>query len=141
MSDLAEQRMKVIRANYAAYNNGDIDGVLQNLHSEVELVGANEDGNVRESEIWRGHEEARRFYEGVRNEMGLQWIEIAKLETDGEAIVATVWLHGTNDNSNTEGAIPAIRRHTFEGLLIKRVETFRQGWELPHFDTTEAERP
>lgn len=134
MGDLAERRMKVIRASYAAYNNGDVDGILQNLHPDIELIGANEDGNARESEVWRGHAAARRFYEGVRGEMGLQWVEIVKLEEDGEAIVATVWLHGSNENANMEGAIPAVRRHTFEGFLIRCVETYRQGWELPRFD-------
>ncbi|HYH60678.1 MAG TPA: nuclear transport factor 2 family protein [Solirubrobacterales bacterium] len=139
MIDLAEQRKKVIRSNYAAFNNGDIDGVLENLHPEIELVGADEDGRLNESELWQGHEEARRFYDGLRNEIGLQWIEIVSLETEGEGdtIVATVWLHGSSDDQNLEGAVPAVRRHIFDGTLIRRVETYRQGWELPSFDETD----
>jgi len=134
MTALSDRRKKVVRSNYAAFNNGDIDGVLENLHPEIELVGADEDGHVNEREVWRGHEEARRFYEGVRNEVGLRWIEIVKLELEGEAIVATVWLHGANDDANVEGAVPAVRHHTFDGLLIRRVVTYRQGWHLPRFE-------
>lgn len=134
MTELSEMRKKVVRTNYAAFNNGDIDGVLENLHPDIELVGASEDGVPNKNESWRGHAEARRFYEGLRNEIGLKWIEIVSLETDGEAIVATVWLHGTNEAANMEGAVPAVRHTTFDGLLIKRVETYRQGWELPDFD-------
>jgi len=141
MTELLENRKKVIRANYAAFNNGDIDGVLENLHPEIELVGADEEGRLNESEIWRGHEEARRFYTGLRNEIGLRWVEIVTLESEGEAIVATVWLHGSNDEANMEGAVPAVRRHIFEGLLISRVETYRQGWELPGFDEDEDATP
>ena len=50
----AEKRKKVIRANYAAFNNGDIDGVLENLHPEIELLGADEDGQLnRERDLAR----------------------------------------------------------------------------------------
>ena len=87
-----------------------------------------------------GQDEARRFYEGVRGVMGVQWIEIVELEFDGDAIVAKVFLHGSNEASRAEGAVPAVRRHVFDGLLIKRVETYRQGWSLPRFEgeTTDA---
>jgi len=131
---LNDEREKVLRANYTAFNNGDIDGVLENLHHDVELIGADEQGQLNEDEAWRGREEARRFYEGVRSEMGLQWIEIVELEFDGDAIVAKVFLHGSNEKSRMEGAVPAVRRHVFEDLVIKRVETYREGWALPRFD-------
>jgi hypothetical protein len=131
---LDEERKKVIRANYAAFNNGDVEGILKNLHPDIELIGADEEGNFNEGEAWRGHDEARRFYQGIRREMGMHWIEIEKLETDGGAIVATVWLHGENEAHKVEGAVPAVRRHVFDGLLIKRVETYRHGWHLPFFD-------
>jgi hypothetical protein len=131
---MKDERKKVIRANYAAFNNGDIDGALRNLHPEIELIGADEVGDFNEGEAWRGHDEARRFYEGIRRHMGMQWIEIEKLESQGEAIVATVWLHGSNEAERIEGAVPAVRRHIFDGLLIRRVETYRQGWRLPDFE-------
>jgi len=136
----AEEREKVLRANYTAFNNGDIEGLLEHVHPDVELVGADEQGKLNPDEAWRGKDEARRFYEGVRGVMGVQWIEIVELEFDGDAIVAKVFLHGSNEASRTEGAVPAVRRHVFDGLLIKRVETYRQGWSLPRFEgeTTDA---
>ena len=131
---LDDEREKVLRASYAAFNNGDIDGVLENLHPDVELCGADEQGRINPDEVWRGKEEARRFYEGIRAELGMQWIEIVDLVTDGDSIVAKVFLHGANEEMGMEGAVPAVRRHLFEDLLIKRVETYRQGWALPRFD-------
>lgn len=139
---LDDEREKVLRANYAAFNNGDIDGLIQNLHPEIELLGADEQGRLNPDEAWRGKEEARRFYEGIRNEVGVRWIEIVELVIEGDAIVAKVFLHGENEAMGMEGAVPAVRRHVFEGLLIKRVETYRQGWALPRFEERRAdERP
>lgn len=127
-------RKKLVRTAYAAFNNGDFDRVLSGLHPEVEIFGADEVGRLNENEVWRGREEARRFYEGLRHEIGLRWIEIVKLEVDGDVVVATVLLHGEHKASGWSGAVPAVRRHTFEGDLIKRVETYRKGWDLPSFE-------
>ena len=129
-----DMRKKLVRTAYTAFNNGDLEQVLSSLHPEVEIVGADEVGRLNENEVWRGHEEALRFYEGLRNEIGLRWIEIVKLEVNGDVVVATVLLHGEHKASGWSGAVPAVRRHTFDGDLIRRVETYRKGWDLPSFE-------
>ncbi len=121
-------RLKLIRANYAAFNNGDIDGVMIPMHPEVEMIVADENGSVDPEQDFRGAIAVRSFFEAVKRDAGMSWVEVLAMHEVGSAVVSRVRIHGRVNGTGAEGFIPAVHRYTFEGDLIVRIETFRPEW-------------
>lgn len=128
LGEVANRRLKVVRENYVAFNNGDIDGVMRPMHPDVEMIVADENGRVDESQHHRGRAEVRAFFEEVQHSVSLTWVEIRELTPSEECIVALVWIHGRVDAMGAEGKIPAVHRYTFDVDEISRIETFRPDW-------------
>ncbi len=121
-------RLKIVRANYAAFSNGDIDGIMEPMSDDVEIIAADEHGVIDPDQHFAGGPAARAFFEEIKSVVALSWVEIEKLTESDNAVVAEVSIHGRIRATEREGVIPAVHRLTFRGEEIVRIETFRPNW-------------
>jgi ketosteroid isomerase-like protein len=127
----AERHLKIVRENYVAFNNGDVDGVMRPMHPEVEVIVADENGRVDPSQHHAGAAKVRSFFDEIKHTVGLNWVEVEDMTATEDSVIATVSIHGRIRESGDEGLIPAVHRYTFERDEIIRVETFRPEWRSP----------
>ena len=128
MGEEAERRLKVIRENYVAFNNGDIDGVMRPMHPDVEVIVADDNARVDPDQHYSGTAEARRFFDEIKGSVGLNWIAVEEMTATGNVVVVTASIHGRIKETGDEGSIPVVNRFTFERDEIIRIETFRPEW-------------
>ncbi|HYH60676.1 MAG TPA: nuclear transport factor 2 family protein [Solirubrobacterales bacterium] len=125
----AERRLKVVRENYVAFNNGDIDGVMRPMHPDVEMIVADENAQVDPAQHRSGTAEVRAFFDEIKGAVGLNWIAVEEMTATGNAVVVTASIHGRMKESGEEGSFPVVHRYTFERDEIIRIETFRPEWQ------------
>ena len=128
MDEEAERHLKIVRENYIAFNNGDVDGVMRPMHPEVEVIVADETGQVDPGQHHSGAAEVRGFFDEIKHTVGLSWVEVMEMTATGDSVVVNAFIHGRIRESGEEGSIPAVHRYTFEGAEIIKVETFRREW-------------
>ncbi|MDX6586689.1 MAG: hypothetical protein QOI31_1162 [Solirubrobacterales bacterium] len=128
MGEDAERHLKIIRENYVAFNNGDVDGVMSPMHPEVEVIVADEHGQADPSQHHSGAAEVRGFFNEIKHTVGFSWVKVEKMTATEDSVVVNAVIHGRIRESGQEGSIPVVHRYTFEGDEIIRVETFRREW-------------
>jgi ketosteroid isomerase-like protein len=128
MTETAKRHLKIVRQNYDAFNNGDIDGVMAPMHPEVEVVVADENARADPAQHYRGSRDVRQFFEEIKQTVGFSWVEVEEITATETSIVVNACIHGLIRETGKEGSIPAVHRYTFEGDEIIRVETFRPDW-------------
>jgi ketosteroid isomerase-like protein len=64
---MSEENVAVLRKGYAAVNRGDIDGLLDCVHSDVEFTSLIAEA---EGEVFDGHDGVQRWWEQVVNPLG-----------------------------------------------------------------------
>lgn len=119
-------RLELVRRHYAAYNAHDIEAQLATLDPEIEILSFDETGNV--SEHWRGLDEARDFFVGIRAIVEGTKAEIAVIRPDGERVYARLTLSGILRRTGERGAIQAVHLHSFYNERIVKIQTYRPDW-------------
>ena len=119
-------RLELVRRHYAAYNAHDIEAQLATLAPEIEIVAFDEAGRV--SEHWRGTEQARDFFIGIRALVANSHANVEMLRADGDRIFARLTLSGILRRTGDAGAIQAVHRHGFSDRSIAKIQTYRPDW-------------
>lgn len=130
MSDLDEieaTNLKLIRVHYSAYSSGDVDGILETLDDDVEIMVHDENG-AREGDTLRGKDAVREFFEQIRSQITNSTVEVQELRADRSRVLASVVLGGTSRVSGDTGAIPAVHLFTCYEGRITSIRTHRPDW-------------
>jgi ketosteroid isomerase-like protein len=116
-----------VRRHYEAFNTNDIDTIVATLHPEIEISGGDERA-AGVPERYRGLDEARDFFAGIKELVADNVVEVLTLEATESLVVASVRLHGTFRESGRTGSIPAVHFLTVREDLVARIETYRPNW-------------
>ena len=85
--------IETIRATYAAFNRGDIAGVLKNLDESIVFTTPGSTA-VPMAGTRRGIEEVRRFFEDLERRMEFTVFDVRELLAQGNRVVALVHYEG-----------------------------------------------
>ena len=125
--DPSQANIELIRLHYAAFGNGDIEGVLGTLDPNVTIRVHDEHGRHTEDPT-RGRDGARAFFQGIEAAIANPMVEVDELTADGNRVLARVHLAGTMRDTGVTGAIPAVHLFTIEDGLICEIRTHRPEW-------------
>lgn len=123
----AQDNLKLVRQHYAAFANGDLDGVIDGLDPDVVITLRDEHGTAAGEPI-RGRDEARAFFEGIEATVTHSTVEIERLRADENRVLAQVSIGGTLRDTGRTGAIPAVHLFTILDGLITQIRTHRPEW-------------
>jgi hypothetical protein len=108
---MSQENLDRVRAGIAAFNGGDLEGLMEIYHPEVVfdtlLLGTQ-----------HGKEDVRRLFEENRGTLSGYTLEPVELVDVGEVVIAVIQLGGAGDDR-----IAFV--HTFEDGLMVRQQTFR----------------
>jgi len=90
--------IETIRATYAAFNRGDIAGVLDHMDESIVFTTPGSEA-VPMAGTRRGLEEVRRFFEDLNRRMEFTVFEIGELLAQGNRVVALVHYEGRDKNT------------------------------------------
>jgi ketosteroid isomerase-like protein len=119
-------QVELVRRHYAAYDRRDIDGIVETLHPQVEIVSHDELGKA--DRAWRGRAAARGLFVEITALVADTRVEILSLEAERDRVEATVRLHGVLRATGQTGPVPAVHRFELRDGLIAKIETFRPDW-------------
>jgi len=119
-------RLTLVRRHYAAYNAHDIEAQMETLDPEIEVIAFDHAGH--ESEHWRGLDEARDFFVGIRAVIADSAAEIVVMRPDGDRVFVRLVLSGELRGTGDAGAIEAVHLHSFSEDGIAKIQTYRPNW-------------
>jgi ketosteroid isomerase-like protein len=127
LAETTARNVAVVRRHYEAFNADDVDAIVATLHPEIEISGGDERAGGG-GERYRGLEEARDFFVGIKELVADNVVEVLTLEASKSLVVASVRLHGTFRESGRAGSVPAVHFLTVRRGLVARIETYRPDW-------------
>lgn len=125
--DPTGENLKAVRLHYAAFADGDLDGLIAGLDPNILICVHDEHGKSVGDGI-RGRDDARAFFEEIHAEVTHTTVEIEKLRADENKVLAQVSLGGTNRATGVTGAIPAVHLFTLFDGRIREIRTHRPDW-------------
>jgi ketosteroid isomerase-like protein len=125
--DPGPANLKLVRLHYAAFADGDLDGVLGTLDPNVTIRVHDEHGRHTQDPI-RGRDGARAFFQGIEAAITNPMVQVDELTADANRVLARVHLAGTMRDTGVTGAIPAVHLFTVEDGLICEIRTHRPEW-------------
>ena len=84
---MSRDNVAVLRKGYAAVNRGDIEGLLESVHPDVEFTSLIAEA---EGETFKGHDGVRRWWEQVVVPLGGLHGELEDVRDLGDTLVARV---------------------------------------------------
>jgi ketosteroid isomerase-like protein len=84
---VSRDNVAVLRKGYAAVNRGDIEGLLESVHPDVEFTSLIAEA---EGETFKGHDGVRRWWEQVVIPLGGLHGELEEVRDLGDAVLARV---------------------------------------------------
>jgi ketosteroid isomerase-like protein len=84
---MSEENVEALRRGYAAVNRGDIDGLLANVHADVEFTSLIAEA---EGETFRGHDGVRRWWKEVVLPLGGLHGEPVEVRDLGDTVLARI---------------------------------------------------
>jgi ketosteroid isomerase-like protein len=122
-----DSHTELVRRHYAAYDRGDIDGIVETLHPEVEIV-AHDPENGGADRVWYGRTAARGLFVEIKSLIADNRAEIRSLEEREGRVQVSLSMHGVRRDTGEAGPLPAVHIHDFRDGLIARIETYRPEW-------------
>jgi ketosteroid isomerase-like protein len=121
---MSEENIDTLRASYGALNRGDIDGLVQYVHPEVELHPAT-GGMLDMGTTYRGRDGMRQFAETAWESFEIA-VEPEEMTTAArDRILATErWQMRARDGIETGFQLTHI--YTFRDGLVIRIDGFRE---------------
>ena len=123
---MSRENVEVVQALFAAWNEGDIEGVLATLHPDVSFQTSGVYPGL--DPLYLRHEGFRKFWRDFRGAWDNLGINVARLSGQGERVLALYTFEATA----REGM--EVSRHggnviTFEAHLAKHIDSFGD-WKL-----------
>ena len=119
---MSRDNLEAIRQGYEAFNRGDVEGVLEGLHPDIEWVVPD---FLPEPDTYRGPEGVRKFFQGWTDAFEGFNVEIEELGDYGEHVVALARVGGRLRGSDlTLHGRTFAQVWTFRGEQVVRVEMF-----------------
>ena len=126
-ADETQANLELIRRHYDSYRQGDIEGIVGGLDDDV-CIEVHDERGKSAGEPLRGIEEARTFFDEIREAVTDPTVEVQSLRADGDRVLARVSLGGTLRRTGEAGAIPAVHLFTIHDGLISVIRTHRPNW-------------
>jgi ketosteroid isomerase-like protein len=121
------ERTDIVRAQWEAYNRGDIDSFLAPIAPDCEF---HEDPAFPEAGVYRGPEEIRAYLTQFREAMADHWFEIEEVRDLGNAVIALLHERARGKTSGVEVDIRPAFVCRFRGDKIV--------WARAYLDRAEA---
>jgi uncharacterized protein len=119
---MSRENVELVRRGYAALRDGGIDAALAFMDPEFEMDLPPEIGP--EPQVVRGHDEIRRWYEGMLEVLDEVRIEPDEFIDAGERIVVPVRIIATGHRSGVEAVQVTTQVWTVRGGRAVRMEAF-----------------
>ena len=121
---MASTNLDVVRAGFAAYNAGDVDGLLAVCDPDVELVPLT---SLLTGEPYRGHQGVRDYLDAISEDWSQRVVELDRLIEAGDEVVLRGRFQARGRSSGMDVDAPAAwvvtqpeRRSTSKPLALPR---------------------
>jgi hypothetical protein len=122
MTDTIATPTATVQALYGAFGRGDLAGLFELLHPEVDwsvTVTAAGGELVPMLRNGIGHDAARHYFEGVA-QLEMHVFEVGRILADGDVAVAEVHFEATHRSTGRRAAIDELHRWVVrEGLVVR----------------------
>jgi uncharacterized protein len=125
--DSAQENQRLVSRHYAAFAEGDIDGIMRGLDDAVCIEVRDEHGKFVDEPL-HGADAARSFFEEIEAAVTGTTVEVESLRADNDRVLARVKIGGTIRQSGAAGTIPAIHLFTIHEGRITEIRTHRPDW-------------
>ena len=119
---MREQNVEVVRRLFERYEQDGIDGALETMDEDI-LIEIPPELSA-EPDDYRGHEGARRYFDGFAgmiDDVGYEPIELIQV---GEAVIAHIRLSGRGASSGLDVDLEAFVVHELAGGRIVRMRPY-----------------
>src|SRR3954452_3804246 len=123
---MSQENLKVLRSAYEAFNRGDFDEVIRNVHPDFEFVRVGDQSPVRGVAAWRAWMEPDAFED--------QRFELLDVTANGNKVFVRQRFTGRGAESGMDLDFTSFAVCTFNDGLLTRLEGF-----LPHEETEALE--
>ncbi len=96
------------------------------MHPEVELIGADENGEPVDGAYFQGVEAGRKYLADLREVLASPVVHFEELKAAGNQVIATLEITGALEGQKDGMAISAVQSIEFEGGLVRRVTSHRK---------------
>jgi ketosteroid isomerase-like protein len=111
--------VEVLRSGYEAFGRGDIGGITENFHEDVEFVGPNSQ-RVPGAGTVRGREAVGTLLAGMRE----RWEDLTwtpdEFVSEGETIVVLGHMEGRATATGTQVKVPFVHVWRMSGGVVRR---------------------
>ena len=111
--------METIRAGIEAFNRGDIEGLLELAHEDVEI-----DDPERTGRTWKGRDGYREFIAEWLENFDEYRVEIEEIEANGDRYYVRFTQRGRGAGSGLEFELPLHYTITFRDEKMARMQIF-----------------
>jgi ketosteroid isomerase-like protein len=127
---MSESNVEVVRRLFELYASGGIEAVLEIMDQEIVIVIPPDVS--AEPDTYRGHEGARRYFEGFDGMLEDIRYEAFELIPEGDHVLAVSRLAGRGVSSGVEVELRTVVVHAVEGGKVTRI--------VPYGDMESARR-
>jgi uncharacterized protein len=113
--------LDVVRAGFAAYNAGDVDGLLAVCAPDVELVPL---PSLLTGEPFRGHEGVREYLDAISDDWSQRAVELDRLIEAGDEVVLRGRFQARGRSSGVELDAPAAWVVTLRDGKVVRLRAY-----------------
>jgi ketosteroid isomerase-like protein len=103
---MSQEAIDRIKRGYEAFNRGDLEAAVQDLHPDIEWRVALDLPDSPPDETYRGHEGVMRFWQSWHGAFEGFSVEIEEIIDAGDAVVVVGGVHGRGAVSGADVATP-----------------------------------
>jgi uncharacterized protein len=118
---VASSNLDVVRAGFAAYNAGDVDGLLAVCAPDVELVPLS---SLLTGETYRGHQGVRDYLDAISEDWSQRVVELDRLIEAGDEVVLRGRFQARGRSSGVDVDAPAAWVVTLRDGRVVRLRAY-----------------
>jgi ketosteroid isomerase-like protein len=120
---MSQENVEIVGRVLRRYSNQDIDGMLSDVHSDVEIDYS--ESNAPDASVYHGHEACRAFVQGRYEDFGERSFDVIELiDAPPDAVIAVGQMRGTGRASEVAVQAHSVTLWTLCDGKVNRIKLY-----------------